>query len=183
MDSVLIRSLDGFAAGIRKLNDAAIYVGILTISVISTVALIGVVARLIGRPMGWVLEFSELAQVVLAFVPVAYVLNQGAHVRMDMVIDLLSGKRRHLVQGIASILGMCMCILMIYATAQTAMGSIAMSESSEISSLPIYPLKVVVTVGFFLLALQFAGHAWESFRSILFEPADTRPASPQHANR
>ena len=70
MDSVLIKSLDGFAMGVRKLSDATIYVGIVMMVLITVVALIGVVARLIGSPVSWALEFLELIQVVLAFVPV-----------------------------------------------------------------------------------------------------------------
>lgn len=182
MDSVLIKTLDGFAAGVRKLNDAALYVGIFTICVITVVALYGVVTRLFGSPVSWAVEFLELIQVVLAFLPVAYVLNRNAHVRMDLGVELVKGKRRHLLQGIASILGVCMSVLMIYATSQSAIASIAMREGSVLSSLPIYPFKVCVTVGFSLLALQFAGHAWESFRSMLFWVADTKPAS-SHANR
>lgn len=182
MNSVLIKTLDGFAAGVRKLNDAALYVGILTICVITVVALYGVVTRLIGRPVSWAVEFLELIQVVLAFLPVAYVLNRNAHVRMDLGIELLQGKRRHLLQGTASILGLCMSILMTYATSQSSIASIAMKEGSVLASLPIYPFKVCVTIGFFLLALQFAGHAWESFRSLLFWVADDEPNSP-HADR
>lgn len=178
MDSILIKSLDGFAAGVRKFNDMTIYVGILAISVISVVALIGIVARLIGSPVSWVLEFLQLTQVILAFVPVAYVLNQDAHVRMEAGLTMLDGKHRHLFQGISSLLGMSGSMLMTYATSESALASIAMREGSVLTSLPVYPFKVCVVIGFFLLALQFAGHAWESFRSILFPAAGTGPASP-----
>lgn len=179
MDSVLIKSLDGFAMGVRKLSDATIYVGIVMMVLITVVALIGVVARLIGSPVSWALEFLELIQVVLAFVPVAYVLNQNAHVRMEAGVTMLHGKHRHLVEAIASLLGMCGSIVMTYATSETAIASIAMKEGSVLTSLPVYPFKACVVIGFLLLALQFAGHAWESFRSILFPAADTaEPIGP-----
>lgn len=168
MNSVLVRMLDGFAAGVRKMNDAAIYVGILTICVITVVSLYTVAARLIGSPVSWTLEFLQLIQVILAFLPVAYVLNRGAHVRMDLGLEMVQGRSRYLLQIAASLLGMFMSILMAYATAQSAIASTAMREGSVLTSWPIYPFKICVFIGFVLLSLQFAGHAWEHIRSILF---------------
>ncbi len=178
MDSVLVKTLDGFAAGVRKLNDVTLYVGMVAISVISIVALIGIVYRLIGSPLSWTLEFLQLIQVVLAFIPVAYVLNQNAHVRMEAGVAALHGRKRHLLEGIASLIGMCGSIVMTYATWQTSIASIAMREGSVITSLPVYPFKVCVVIGFLLLTLQFAGNAWESFRSILFPAAGIESVAP-----
>jgi TRAP-type C4-dicarboxylate transport system permease small subunit len=178
MDSVLIKVLDGFAAGVRKLNAGTIYVGMVAISIISIVALIGIGSRMIGSPVSWTLEFLQLIQVVLAFVPVAYVLNQNAHVRMEAGVAALHGKHRHFLEGVASLLGMCGSIVMTYATSQTAFSSVAMREGSVLTSLPVYPFKVCVAIGFLLLTLQFAGNAWESFRRILFPAAEIEAVSP-----
>ncbi|MCX7142589.1 MAG: TRAP transporter small permease [Proteobacteria bacterium] len=178
MDSVLIKILDGFAAGVRKLNAGAVYLGIVTLIVISVVSLYGIATRLIGMPVSWSLEFLQLIQIVLAFLPVAYVLNRNAHVRMDLGVDLVHGNRRHMLQCLASILGMCMSGLMVYATSQGAISSTSMREASVLTSLPVYPFKICVVIGFALLTLQFAGHAWESLRSILFSSADAEAVSP-----
>lgn len=177
MDSVLVKTLDGFAAGVRKLNAATIYVGMIAMIVISIVALIGIASRLIGSPLSWTLEFLQLVQVVLAFIPVAYVLNQNAHVRMEAGVAALHGTHRLFVEGIASLIGMCGCAVMTYATWETAIASVAMREGSVLTSLPVYPFKICVVIGFVLLTLQFAGNAWERFRSILFPGAEAEAVS------
>lgn len=178
MDSVLIKSLDGFAWGVRKLNAGAVYLGVVTLIVISVVSLYGIVTRLIGMPVSWSLEFLQLIQIVLAFLPVAYVLNRGAHVRMDLGVEMLRGKPRHLLQGTASLLGMGMSMLMVYATSQSAIASVGMREASVLTALPVYPFKVCVLIGFVLLTLQFAGHAWESLRSVLFPSTEVEAVGP-----
>ena len=123
-------------------------------------------------------EFLQLIQIVLAFLPVAYVLNRNAHVRMDLGVAMLKGGRRHMLEGVASLLGMGMSVLMVYATWQSAIASIGMREASVLTALPVYPFKVCVFIGFLLLALQFAGQAWESFRSILFPATETEAVGP-----
>lgn len=173
MNSVMIKALDGFASGVRKLNDAMQYVGIAAICVISVVALYNVGTRILNIPVSWPLEFLELVQVVLAYLPIAYVLNRNAHVRMDLMTELLHGRRKLMLRVISSLLGVCLSLLLCYATSQSALASVRMKEGSVLTSIPIYPFKIVVTVGFVLLALQFAGHAWESFRSLLFPSTDT----------
>jgi len=178
MNSVLIKALDGFAAGVRKLNAGAVYVGVVTLIVITVVSLYGIASRLIGMPVSWALEFLQLIQIVLAFLPVAYVLNRGAHVRMDLGVMMLHGKPRHLLECVASLLGMGMSVLMVYATSQSAISSVGMREASVLTALPVYPFKVCVFIGFVLLALQFAGHAWESLRSALFPSTEVEAVDP-----
>jgi len=178
MDSVLIKALDGFASGVRKLNSGAVYLGLVTLVVICVVSLYGIATRLLGIPVSWSLEFLQLIQIVLAFLPVGYVLNRGAHVRMDLGVAMLDGKSKHLLEFVASLLGVVMSMLMTYATWESAFASVGMREASVLTALPVYPFKLCVFIGFLLLTLQFAGHAWESLRSILLPPVEAEVVSP-----
>ena len=45
MDSVLIKALDGFASGVRKLNSGAVYLGLVTLVVICVVSLYGIAVK------------------------------------------------------------------------------------------------------------------------------------------
>lgn len=162
----ILNGLDRIARAIRRLSDSMLYVGIALVCVITACSLYGVVQRLLGAPVSWTLELTELLQVALAFLPAAYVQNADKHVSMELVRSLVGDHGRRVARGIVSVVGLIVTILLAYSTLSVAISSVAMDEATVVVALPIYPFKICVTLGYALLALQFAGHVWECARNL-----------------
>ncbi len=163
---IVLNRLDQGARAIRRLSDSMLHVGIALVSIITVVSIYGVAQRLLGAPVSWAIEFTELLQVALAFLPVAYVQNANKHVSMELLQSILDERGNRIARGLFSAVGTLLAALLAYSTASVARSSVAMDEATVVASLPIYPFKICVTVGFALLALQFAGHVWECVRNM-----------------
>ncbi len=164
MAASILHRLDLGARVIRRLSNSMLHVGIALLFVITITSMYGVMQRLLGAPVSWVIELNELLQVALAFLPAAYVLNVDKHVRMEVLQSLLGEQGQRIARGAFSAVGALLAALLAYSTATVAKSSVTMGEATVVASLPIYPFKICVTVGFALLALQFAAHAWECVR-------------------
>jgi len=171
--------LDQLAWAIRRLSNSALPVAVLLLSVITLVSIYGVAQRLLGRPVSWTTELAELLQVALAFLPIAYVQNVNKHVGMELLQTVLGPRGRRIARGVFSAVGAVLAALLAVSTASVARSSMAMDEATVVSSLPIYPFKICVTVGFALLALQFAGHVWECIRNM---PECTTEVNPSESH-
>ncbi len=158
--------LDAAARLIRRLSNSMLPVGVTLVCVISVVSVYGVAERMRGNPLSWTIEFTELLQVALAFLPVAYVLNANKHVSMELLQTVLGERGRRAARIVYSFVGMVLAAMLTYSTCTVAIASVAMDESTVVAILPIYPAKICVTLGFALLTLQFAGHFWECVRNM-----------------
>lgn len=166
MAETILHRLDLGARAIRRLSNSMLHVGITLICVITITSIYAVVQRLFGAPVSWAIEFNELIQVALAFLPAAYVLNADKHVSMELLHSMLAGRGRRIARALFSAVGAVLSGLLAYSTATVAQSSVAMGEATVIAALPIYPFKICVTIGFALLALQFAAHVWECVRNM-----------------
>lgn len=166
MASTILNGLDQGARAIRRLSNSMLPVGVILLCVITIISIYGVAVRLLGSPVSWSIEFTELLQVAFAFLPVAYVLNVDKHVSMELLASVLGERGRRIARGIYSAVGALIAAALAYSTWSVAASSVEMGESTVIAALPIYPAKICVTVGFALLALQFVGHVWECLRNM-----------------
>lgn len=175
MAATILHRLDQGVRAIRRLSNSMLHVGIILLCVVTITSMYGVMQRLLGAPVSWTIELNELLQVAFAFLPAAYVLNVDKHVRMEVLQSLLGARGQRVARGAFSAVGAILAGLLAYSTATVAQSSVAMGEATVVASLPIYPFKICVTVGFALLALQFAAHVWECVRNM---PECASAASP-----
>lgn len=166
MTTTILHRIDQGARAIRCLSNSMLPVGVTLVCIIAITSVYGVAQRLLGAPVSWAIELNELLQVALAFLPLAYVQNVNKHVSMELLESLLGDRGRRIARGVFSFVGAILAALLAYSTASVAWSSVVMDEATVVVSLPIYPFKICVTVGFALLALQFAGHVWECIRNM-----------------
>ena len=176
MAATILNRVDQGVRAIRRLSDSMLHLGVTLLCVITIVSIYAVVQRLLGMPVSWAIEFNELLQVGLAFLPAAYVLNADKHVRMELLDSVLGQRGRRVARGASGVVGAALAGFLAYSTGTVAKSSVAMGEATVVASLPIYPSKICVTIGFALLALQFAAHAWECVRNLPESAAAPSPA-------
>lgn len=166
MAATILHRVDQGARAIRRLSNSMLHVGITLVCVITITSIYAVMQRLLGAPLSWAIELNELLQVALAFLPAAYVLNAEKHVSMELLHSMLAQRGRRIARAAFSVAGAILTGLLAYSTATVAQSSVAMGEATVVASLPIYPFKICVTIGFSMLAVQFAAHVWECARNM-----------------
>jgi C4-dicarboxylate transporter, DctQ subunit len=152
---------------LNKISTALGWLGF--VSVLILVLLIGqdVFRRyVLNSPAGWTLEVSMGIQLLFGFLCAGYVLREGGHIRMEILTERIRPKLRSWLFLIDSILGFCLSgVLAYYAWLMTA-ASYVMGSLTPMLQYPLWWLKLVIVIGFILLALQFIAETWKYSRQI-----------------
>lgn len=118
-----------------------------------------------GRPLAWVLEFTEYGLLYMTFLGAAWALKNEAHVVTDIVLVALSPENRALLNLATSILGAIVSLLLAWfgwevSWAKLKSGSYQPTEMEP----PDFPLFVIISIGSFLLFIQFIRRAYGHYR-------------------
>ncbi|GAB6152725.1 TRAP transporter small permease subunit [Desulfosporosinus burensis] len=126
------------------------------IIVLSLVIGYEVIARyLLNAPTIWVHEASGMLFGTYIVLGGAYVLSIGGHVNMDLVYNRLSIRQQALLDIITFWVFAAFCVTLIWTGWERAWYSIkVMEKSASIWGPPLYPIKLVLPIGAFLLLLQ-----------------------------
>lgn len=140
----------------RLLGWVGALVGII-IGLLAVLMTIDVLVRNLGfRNLAWVVEVSEYALYLTAFLGAPWALRQGAHIRMDLLIFSLPQRQRTVVEVFCDLLGLGVCLVMLvygvaaahdaYATGTVIIKFLVVKEWWTLSVLP---------VAAFLLSVEF----------------------------
>lgn len=115
-----------------------------------------VLRRFLGRPTIWSFETTTQMYAFHFMILAAFGLLYNAHVSVDILTMYLSAKNRALVEIITYVLFFFpFCIICMYQGISFAQTSWAMKETTwSVFAPPVYPLKTIIPVTFFLLLLQ-----------------------------
>ncbi len=113
-----------------------------------------VMRYLFHRPTGWVDEVNEYLLYYLAFLSAAWVLEVDGHVRLDVVLNLLSRRTQRMMNIITNILGIVYCGVLFFWGVHWVWTSIQRTERfSNTTSWLVAPVIVVLPVGALFLIL------------------------------
>lgn len=124
--------------------------------VLGAVLLYSTVSRVtFGIPVNWALEMSQFVLSAYYLLGGAYTMQLGGHVRMDLIYDRLSARRRAVTDAI-TILFVVFYLIVLFAGGISATDyAIAYQQRNYSSWAPLlWPIKVVMTIGIFLMLLQ-----------------------------
>ena len=106
---------------------------------------------------GWAIEISEYCLLYLAFFGAAWLLREDGHVKVEVVVEVLSARNQALLGVVTSVVGVLVTgVLAYFATTTTIMEYLAGTKMYE-SPLkpPLYPLLIPIPVGAASLCIQF----------------------------
>lgn len=113
-----------------------------------------------GRPLTWVLEFTEYSLLYMTFLSAAWVLKNEGHVTNDVFFARLNRKTQALLNMVTSILGAVICLFLTWFGAHVSWEKL---QSGAYQPTPIqppdFPIFVIIPIGFFLLSIQFLRRA------------------------
>jgi TRAP-type mannitol/chloroaromatic compound transport system permease small subunit len=151
-----VNALNVFLNAVDSIND---WVGkVLSIGVlfIFALVLIEVIRRyLFNSPTVWGNELTQLIFGVYTVLAGGYVLRWGGHVNVDIVYIRLSTKGRAIVDIITFALFLIFCGMILVYGGSLAWESLSRLEHSQSAwNPPLYPVKLMIPTGAFLLLLQ-----------------------------
>ena len=110
----------------------------------------------LNRPTRWVVETTEFMLVFICFLSAAWILEVDGHVKMDLILNRLNKKRQNIMNIFTSFVGLVYVCFVMWATWSWAWESLQKgARFNTVLQEPMFPILVVMPIGFLLLALQF----------------------------
>jgi TRAP-type mannitol/chloroaromatic compound transport system permease small subunit len=126
------------------------------IFVLAAILLYATLSRLIlGVPVNWALEMSQFLLSAYYLLGGAYSMQLGAHVRMDLLYDRLSARKRALTDAITILFVIFYLIVLATGGISSTEYAITHNQKNYTAWGPLlWPIKAVMTLGVFLMVLQ-----------------------------
>ncbi len=113
------------------------------------------VSKTFFLPSLWTLEVAQFAMVAYYIMGGPYSIQLGSNVRMDLFYGNWSVKRKAQVDGITIFFLIFYLGVLLYGAIDSTAYSLQYSERSPTAWRPyLWPIKVIMCVGFFLMLLQ-----------------------------
>ena len=136
-----------------------ILAGILLIFLMLSVGLEVALRYFLGRPTSWVVEIAGYILLFIPFLVAAWVLKREGHVKMDLVLNLLSPQAKSLVNAITSLIGAIICFVLTLAGIKATVSFIGY-QTPTILMVPKSLLIAIIFVGSLMLFIQFLRRTW-----------------------
>jgi TRAP-type mannitol/chloroaromatic compound transport system permease small subunit len=125
--------------------------------------------RLFNSPTSWTLDVQELIQVGVALAGSSYCLMKEGHVNMNLFLEMTNRKTKEIMITANSLVGAIACGVMAWIDWLPAESSFLTGERTESAEILIWPAKLMISVGFALLTIQFVIRTYQhylAYRSI-----------------
>lgn len=124
--------------------------------IIAMAMIYGVIMRnFFNSPQAWTIELSSMLLLSVFMLAAGNVHYHGGHVKMDLIYERFSPKKKALIDLITSICFFFFCGLGIYVGTKNGIDSfLAAERSSSIWSPVVWPAKLTIPLGFILFLLQ-----------------------------
>ncbi len=127
--------------------------------------------NLMNSPVPGYVDWIEQAMPLIAFMGISYVMREGAHIRMDIVVGKLRGRTLYFVEMITTLFVLLLMVLMVWGSWAHFDRSFDFAaplwsrDSSMDIALPIWPAKLVAPVAFGVLCLRLCLQVWAYARA------------------
>lgn len=131
-------------------------IGVFFIMILMVLTAAEIVGRyLFNQPIPGYVEDTELIMAAIVFLGFGYAQKTGSHIRMDMIINRMTGRSYHLIETLSGLLGLIaygiICIYSFHAT----IDAYQMGDVTEYLYTPTWPSKLCVPIGSFFLCIRF----------------------------
>jgi TRAP-type C4-dicarboxylate transport system permease small subunit len=125
-----------------------------------------------NNPLPGYVDWIEQAMPLIAFMGISFVMREGGHIRMDILVGRLRGRLLYVVELITTIAILVLMVLLVWGTWAHFARSFDFAapmwsrDSSMDIALPIWPAKLLAPVAFFVLCLRLLLQIWAYGRAI-----------------
>lgn len=140
---------------VTMVEKIALAISAIAIFALMITAVFQVVARYaFNAPIPGYIDYVEQASAILAFLAVGYAEHVGAHIRMEVLPQQLSGRARRIVESFGLVIGILLFSALVYATWFNFLRAWQLGDTSMDIQLPVWPSKLIVPVAFAFLLLR-----------------------------
>ncbi|MEP3346149.1 MAG: TRAP transporter small permease [Litoreibacter sp.] len=127
----------------------------------------------LNTPLPGYVDWIEQAMPLIAFMGVSYVMREGGHIRMDIVVGRLRGRVLHIVELITTLFVLLLMVLLVWGSWAHFDRSFDFTaplwsrDSSMDIALPIWPAKLMAPLAFGVLCLRLCLQVWGYARAVV----------------
>lgn len=145
-----------FATFVDNINE---WMGKIFLFIMPVIALIGtyevVMRYVLIRPTNWAWEVNTELLCVACAMGGGYALLKGTHVRVDVVYNLLSLRKKAVLDSVTSVLAITFLGVLLWQGAEMSWYSIQVRQTTKsMFRSPIYPFKTIIVIGCSVFLLQ-----------------------------
>ncbi len=124
-----------------------------------------------NAPLPGYVDWIEQAMPLIAFMGISFVMREGGHIRMDIVVGQLRGRVLYIVEMITTLAVLLLMALLVWGTWAHFQRSFDFAapmwsrDSSMDIALPIWPAKLLAPVAFAVLCLRLCLQVWAYARA------------------
>ena len=125
-----------------------------------------------NAPLPGYVDWIEQAMPLIAFMGVAFVMREGGHIRMDILVGRLRGRALYAAELIAALAVLALMALLVWGAWAHFLRSFDFAaplwsrDSSMDIALPLWPAKLLAPVAFSVLCLRLSLQVWAYGRAI-----------------
>lgn len=143
---------------------SAVIAGIALVFIMSAVVTDVISRNVRGRSIPGLVDQTEVVLALVVFLALAYTQTRREHVAVEAVVNRLKGWRFRTVRVAAAVVGVVVTILLAWATTEVAISSFEVREARlGIAAVPLWPGRIAVAYGFWLLALELVTAGFEAW--------------------
>ncbi len=126
-----------------------------------------------NSPLPGYVDWIEQAMPLIAFMGVSFVMREGGHIRMDIVVSKLRGRPLYIVELITTLAVLVLMVLLVWGTWAHFQRSFDFAaplwsrDSSMDIALPIWPAKLLAPVAFSVLCVRLCLQVWAYGRAVV----------------
>lgn len=177
------QAADGSGGGLR-LADRVYHRFESALDMIAAIAILALmfvgVAQVVGRtvfdlPIHGYIDYIEQATAIFAFLGIAYCQATAGHIRMELVVGLLKGRRMWVLESFGVVVALVIVAILIEGSFQNFLRAYRLGDSTIDIRLPIWPSKLIVPFALTTLWLRLLLQLWGYLR--LVRHPDAQPVA------
>ena len=132
--------------------------------VLMALGIISILLRLAGVGLSGVVNLTTYLMVAVVYLSLAYAQLREQHVRVDFFVSRIHGKPGLILTVLASLLALIACLITLWGSWKYAWASLVIRERMDGAPFyPIYPTKIILSVGLTVLCLQLVADVVKIF--------------------
>ncbi|MDA7424802.1 TRAP transporter small permease subunit [Thalassococcus lentus] len=167
-------ALSAFDHALLRLERGFALVSGLAVFSLMLLAVVSVSGRnAINAPLPGYVDWIEQVMPLIAFMGVSFVMREGGHIRMDILVSALKGRALYSVELITTLAVLLLMALMVWGSwahfqRSFDFGAPMWSRDSSMDiALPIWPAKLMAPLAFGVLCLRLCLQVWAYARAIV----------------
>ncbi|TCK98637.1 C4-dicarboxylate transporter DctQ subunit [Natranaerovirga hydrolytica] len=105
--------------------------------------------------LAWAEEIAQMMIAWFIFIGSSIAVRENAHINMDALVTLISGKAKHILSIIVDLINITFCLIIVIAGIGMISSAIAMGARATSIRIPLYIPYASVPVGVFLMLIRY----------------------------